>query len=258
MKIGILQGRLSPPVENFYQEFPLDWEKEFENISNLKLHSMEWLVTPNCFNSNPLIVNPKSLYGLPITSVCIDTLVDSKICDSNFISENLDPVCEALKKTKIKTLTIPILDESDLSDCHKRKAFCYIIKAYGEKYKDIRFSFESEIQPEKLNEIVSLCNNFYVTYDTGNITSSGIDHEKYIQFFGSSIINVHLKDRTYKRETVSPLTGDTDFHLIFKNLKKINYKGPFILQTAREEQGKELETIKRHKDLFESLYERYF
>jgi sugar phosphate isomerase/epimerase len=67
-----------------------------------------------------------------------------------------------------------------------------------------------------------------------------------------------LKDRTYERQTVAPLTGDTNFDLIFKKLKEINYSGQFILQTARAESGREYTTIKEHIQIFKDLHEKYF
>ena len=36
MKIGIIQGRLSPPVEGF-QETPKNWQKEFEYLKQLNM-----------------------------------------------------------------------------------------------------------------------------------------------------------------------------------------------------------------------------
>jgi L-ribulose-5-phosphate 3-epimerase UlaE len=54
------------------------------------------------------------------------------------------------------------------------------------------------------------------------------------------------------------MQGDTDFELIFQKLSSINYSGNFILQTARSTDGNELNTINRHKKIFEELYEKHF
>ena len=69
---------------------------------------------------------------------------------------------------------------------------------------------------------------------------------------------MHIKDRTYDRQTVEPMQGDTDFELIFEKLASINYSGNFILQTARSTEGDEVNTINRHKLIFEELYEKHF
>ena len=50
---------------------------------------------------------------------------------------------------------------------------------------------------------------------------------------GERIINIHVKDRPYKGSTVPLGKGDVNFDLIFELIKKYNYNGNLILQTAR-------------------------
>ena len=45
--------------------------------------------------------------------------------------------------------------------------------------------------------------------------------------------NIHIKDRTFRGNSVRLGKGDFDFKSFFKFLKKIRYKGNLILQTAR-------------------------
>ena len=258
MKLGILQGRLSKPVNGLYQEFPRYWRNEFDILEQLGLSGVEWLITPALFENNPFFTDGSNIKELPILSVCADTLVSKLICDKDFLKEHLDPLCVQAYKNGVEILTIPVLDESDLNNDEKRSAFCEIIKGYGKKYPELKFAFEAEMPPNKLNDIVSLCENYYVTYDTGNITSCGVDHGEFIDFFGDKIINVHIKDRTYDRQTVFPTTGDTNFELIFEKLSVIGYDGHFILQTAREEDGHEFKTITKHIKIFKDFYDRYF
>ena len=106
----------------------------------------------------------------------------------------------------------------------------------------------------KLIEILSLSDNFFVTYDTGNITSCGFDHEEYLSLVWPRVKNVHLKDRTFDARTLPPTYGDTNFKQIFNFLKEKGYNGLYTLQTAREESGNEVETIKRHKQTLEKIY----
>ena len=77
----------------------------------------------------------------------------------------------------------------------------------------------------------------------------------YIDSFRDNIKQVHIKDRIRNPlETVIPGEGDTNFSLIFDKLKSINYDGPYTLQTARENDGDEVETIKKHKQTIEGFY----
>ena len=73
MNIGIIQGRLSSPEEGF-QECPKNWEKEFELLKELGLSHVDWIVTKNSFDNNPIFF--KNLNGYPINSICADNLVD--------------------------------------------------------------------------------------------------------------------------------------------------------------------------------------
>jgi hypothetical protein len=256
MKIGIMQGRLSEPVNGHMQEFPENWETEFAIMKEQGFVGAEWLLTKNCFLNNPLITNTEKVAQCAITSICFDVLVDERIIEESFLKDNLVLLCETLMKTAIRNITIPLLEESSMVNDETREQFCRLIAPIGEQFPEIQFSFEAELDYQKLHEIIALSDNFYVTYDTGNMTSCRFDHAEYINFFGSKINNVHLKDRTFQAQTVAPLTGNTDFPTIFTTLHNIGYKGPYILQTARNITGQEVETMLKHKYLFEQLYEQ--
>jgi sugar phosphate isomerase/epimerase len=50
--------------------------------------------------------------------------------------------------------------------------------------------------------------------------------------------------------------GNADFQLFFKKLKEFNYKGPFIMQAYRDDEGLEMfkvqkNWIKKHLDLLQ-------
>ena len=76
MIFGILQGRLSKPVNGKMQEFPLnEWSNEFGNLAKIGLSGIEWLITPKDNLTNPLFTEtnlPKN-----ILSVCVDTMVSN-------------------------------------------------------------------------------------------------------------------------------------------------------------------------------------
>tara|TARA_R110001583_G_scaffold88338_1_gene229231 strand:+ start:831 stop:1610 length:780 start_codon:yes stop_codon:yes gene_type:complete len=256
MKIGVLQGRLSPPTKGHIQEFPINWLKEFELLKAHNLNHIEWIVTTNSFEGNPLFDKSSglNLSDLPIHSVCADNLVDKKFANLTFLEANLIPICESAGYNDIKNITIPLLEDSSIENDELRKQFCDNIVKITSQYSDLVFSFEAELAPEKLIELLKLSDNHVVTYDTGNITSCGLDHIKYINLLHEKINNVHLKDRTFDARTVAPSTGDTNFNLIFKTLKSAGYDGVYTLQTAREKPGAELETILMHRNLFKGMY----
>jgi hypothetical protein len=251
MKLGIIQGRLLEPVSGKIQEFPEDWKLEFEIASRSDIQHIEWLVTKDSFDNNPIFYEDCSSYN--ISSICADNLVDERFVSKDFLDKNLDPICSAALRQNIGFITIPLLEDSDITDKDSRNKFTEHILEYGNKYPTLNFSFEAETHWDNILELVNLRDNFWITYDTGNITSEGFSHEKYIEATHNKINNVHLKDRTHDGQTVTPLAGDTDFLTIFNTLRKVKYDGLYTLQTARGSCGAEKETIANHKTLFEGI-----
>ena len=251
MRVGIIQGRLSEPTLGF-QECPEDWKREFELLSKLNLNHIEWIITSQRFEANPAFHEDISSY--PISSLCADNLVDARITDKEFLNKNLRPICEAALKNNIKQVAIPLLEDSTVENESTRKAFCDEIQEYAEEYKKINFLFEAELDAENLLKIVNLSERFFITYDTGNITSCGFSHKDYLPKVYEKIKNVHLKDRTFDAKTVEPTQGDTNFKEIFNFLKEKGYNKHYTLQTARGITGQELETVIDHKRILEEIY----
>ena len=77
--------------------------------------------------------------------------------------------------------------------------------------------------------------NVKVNYDMGNSASLGFDPGKEIELLGEFIVNVHIKDRVKNGGTVPLGMGDTDFKTVFSGLRKINYDGDLIFQSARQD-----------------------
>lgn len=253
MKLGMIQGRLSKPDVGF-QDTPTDWKREFSLLQESGLSHIEWIITKDSYIDNPFFTEDLKDYS--IYSVCADNLVDFRISDKEYVASVLDPICKAAIKNKVKFVTIPLLEDSDVSDNEIRKSFKESLSHFSLKYPFLNFSLEAELSREKLEELINISDNIYVTYDTGNMTSCGFDHETYIKSLSGKISNVHLKDRKMSGESVPPSTGDTDFSLIFKTLKLIEYPKVFTLQTSREQDGDEINTIIKHSKLLRSIYEQ--
>jgi len=257
MSLGIIQGRLLKPIEGNIQEFPSkNWKEEFETIKDLNLNHIEWIITNKSFNEGVLDLDVSD-YSDKISSVTCDNLISKEIINHEFLSKQLRPICEWAIKNNIKVISIPLLEDSQIltkPSTHNLYNFKKALKPYSLVFPELEFHFEMESPWHIANELVSDCPNFFLIYDTGNITSCGFDHKEWITNSLPLIKNVHLKDRTIKPlKTVKPFTGDTDFKLIFKTLKELNYDGKFTLQLAREEEGNEIETTKKHIKLFKNL-----
>lgn len=259
MKLGIVQGRLLKPIEGRIQEFPKHhWIKEFDYIDNIGLNHIEWVITRKSIDEGVLNLNIKSLNN-KISSITCDNLITEKtLIDFTFLSKELRPICEWAVMNEIKCISIPLLEESKLTNNNKQ-LFFDLIKPYSLVFPELEFHFEMESDWDIAIELVSLCNNFYLIYDTGNMTSCKFKHEEWLANCIDFIKNVHIKDRTINPiKTVEPLTGDTDFELIFKKLNELKYEGLFTLQLARGEEGKEIETTIKHIEIFKKIYEEKF
>ncbi len=253
MKIGIIQGRLSKPVQDHIQEFPInEWEREFIEAKEIGLTHIEWIVTENSFKYNPIF--SKMLDHYFISSICCDNLINEKIYDLKFLQEMLTPICESAEKLQIGYLTIPILEKSSMENEKIMIEFIKNINIIHKSFPNLYFSFEPELSISKIEKIISSNDHFYVTYDTGNISSYGINHIDFIYSLIHKINNVHLKDRL-QGKTVIPFSGDTDFLNIFKYLKELNYNSIFTMQLARNNNCKEKIYIKKMKTIFENMYE---
>ena len=251
MEIGIIQGRLSTPDEGF-QECPVSWKKEFETLKRLKLNHVEWIVTKSSFHNNPIFLRDVRSY--PVHSICADNVVSTLVDNREFLEHNLFPICEAALRNNIKSVTIPLLEDSSLEDDKKLDNFCRSFSHVCDRYPSIQFSLETELSLSKVPKLLNASNNVFLTYDTGNTTSYGISHKDYILNFSDRVTNVHIKDRKMSGISVPPLTGDTKFNNIFKHLIQSGYKGVYTLQTARGLVKQEEETISNHAKIIRSVY----
>ena len=115
------------------------------------------------------------------------------------------------------------------------------------KAKDfgITISLEADLAPKDLLDLVERFADPFlkITYDSGNSSSLGYDSYEEISAYGNHLANVHIKDRVFGGTTVPLGTGDTNFEKLFRGLKEQGYQGSFTLQAARQEEGKETETI---------------
>ena len=62
--------------------------------------------------------------------------------------------------------------------------------------------------------------------------------------------NIHIKDRKKFGNTVRLGKGNWNYNAFFNKIKKINYKGYFILQTARSNSRRHIEELKFNKNFF--------
>ena len=258
-QLGIMQGRLSPIINNKIQAFPQkNWSKEFKKINKLKIENLEWTLDYKNIKKNPIflkegikqIIYLKKKNYIKIESLTGDCFMQKPFWKKKYESYAyiLTDVLNACKKIKIKNIIIPLVDKGFIKNRYELQNLIKICKQHKSKIKhnNQRILFEVDLIPKKvLNFIKKLDVNYFgINYDIGNSASQNYDSLKEIQIYGKYIKNVHIKDRVKYGNTVRLGKGNADFDQVFKALKKINYRGKFTLQTARSPNNKHIEEIK--------------
>tara|TARA_X000000950_G_scaffold275453_1_gene361875 strand:- start:26069 stop:26905 length:837 start_codon:yes stop_codon:yes gene_type:complete len=262
--IGFMQGRLSDVIGGVIQEFPWkSWREEFVIANEIGIHTMEWTLDQKDLYLNPLMTEKgreeifrlSRQWSISIPSLTGDCFMQHPFWKSEGKKqeklvvdfENIVQACGALK---IGIIVIPLVDNGSLENLEQENALIHILEKYMLLLKklNLRIAFESDFSPQELSRFIGRLefNVFGINYDIGNSAALGFtpDHEFF--HYGHRVINIHVKDRPLGMTTVPLGLGDADFESVFMNLEKHNYKGSYILQTARDGKGQHAQVIKKY------------
>ena len=248
--IGIMLGRLSHPVDNQIQNFPMDtWQKEFLLAEKIGFEVIEWVfdLNPNpIMNKNQLseIKEISKKHTISINSVCADYFMSKKLVDVSQYDlekniETLKQLIENCNYLGIKWLEIPLVDSSSLKNRNSQQKLVENLNPvldYAEK-NNVFLTFETDLEPLTFkNFLINFEHkNIKANYDVGNSTSLGYDVKNELEILSPWISNIHVKDRLIGGSTIPLGSGDVDFEQFFSALSTINYQGDLIIQGARED-----------------------
>ena len=140
-RIGIMQGRLSRPINNRIQSFPLNsWEDEFYLAKEIGFELIEWVLDEN-IQDNPILNKKhfskinfiKNETGININSICCDYFMKNSLSKNSksFSEKNLEImnflIEESCPLNNIKIIDLPLVGEESLK---KKKKFLKIIKMF--------------------------------------------------------------------------------------------------------------------------------
>ena len=249
MRLGIIQGRLSPPVRGQIQAFPIDtWRQEFILLKELNLNHIEWIQTE--------VTDPWPDRHDSISSICCDYLMDPRFRlmskDGLIWTEiGLHTAARHATDVGIERLTIPLLEDSSVADPVIREVFMKAVSKTLREWPTVHLSFETDLSDPRIASALTgpvWDSRLSLTYDTGNMTSAGVDHVPYLFHVIDRVGNVHLKDRTKDGQTLPPGEGETNFDDIFATLYELGYNGLVTMQFARGKDREEFETIRNYRD----------
>ena len=272
-RIGFMQGRLSEPIDNKIQSFQTyTWEEEFKWAKEINLKNMEWTIDYQNILKNPLmLINGnkrinflKKEYGLNIPSITCDCFMQEpfwKVYNPNKnekLTNLFYKLVQACKIIDCRIIVLPLVDNGKLETNEQEQ---YLIDFLNENIKffkanKVKIAFEIDYEPKRVAIFLEHLNsNFFgINYDIGNSASLGFNPEKEFLEYGDRIINVHIKDRKFKGNTVQLGKGDADIPLVLSLLKRYKYSGNFIFQTARTSKGNHINLIQEYyTNLLDSL-----
>ena len=270
-KIGIMQGRLSPPVGAAIQAFPLaTWREEFFAAKQVPLHHIEWIFDTED-SLNP-IANDAGIAEIKSLSRQCEVKVNS-LCADFFMSELLlgkspvqDKVCaEKLgwllvqgAKLGIKYIVLPFVDRSVIKTDADKKRLIDLMQAFAPHLErfGVEFHLETSLPPAPFAHVLESMGSPFVkiNYDTGNSASLGYDMNEEFAAYGEYIGSIHIKDRLRGAGTVPLGKGHVEFLKLPSALEKIDYQGDFVLQVARGETGDEISWARRNIAFLNNLF----
>ena len=266
-KLGVMQGRLLPKYQGRYQAFPIgNWQNEFKIAKECGLDLIEFILDFNEAEKNPLlnlegvekITDSIEDSGVSVRTICADYFMeaplhsnDNKVVEKSY--KVLEKLIDAAKILKITDIVIPCVDQSSLKTKEAVSRFVKSIKRIIPtlEKENINLSLETDLAPKPFIELLSKLNsnNITVNYDIGNSAALGFNSYEELTAYGDRITDIHIKDRILGGGPIELGKGNADFVKFFNELKNFDYKGPFIMQAYRDDEGieifkKQLEWVK--------------
>ena len=242
---GIVQGRLikSPPGE--LQWFPQDaWDKEFYIASAIGIENIELIAERVHNEKNPIwsdigvekLLKLSNKTNVNIHTLCNDHVVDFSLAKNpSVLKQNLELIKRG-KKLRCNKYVLPLFEKSELN-MKNYLNFIDPISVISNACDEagMVLCLETILNAKELLMVLNKFENknIKVVFDTGNRIAFGHDLYNDIIMLGDKIEHVHIKDKNKTNENVLLSTGLVDFNMVFKALKKINYKKSYTFETFR-------------------------
>ena len=261
MNLGIMQGRLVPPVNGQLQAFPQSWGIELDVLRELGVGCMEWIYDGD--EENPIanfggaqIIGRFRHPDAVVHSLCADYFVKAPLL--RIPEQVYDQRLERLKwlifqchVARIPILVLPFVDDNSIRNDSELYDVSDMMHSIGKLAKacDVIICLETNLSPADTQRLLYKCpRHIGINYDTGNSASLGYNIEEEWNAYGEAIANVHIKDRLLNGGSVPLGEGCANFDTLAKMLNKFEYNGNLILQVARGESGKEVEWYHKNRN----------
>jgi hexulose-6-phosphate isomerase len=267
--IGIMQGRLVPPEEGRIQAFPRErWAAEFPAAAEAGLDAIEWVYDTYGLGSNPLetdqgvssIQQLSARHRVAVRSVCADYFMDfafvrATAADREERLERLAWLMRQAARIGVTRVVLPFVDQSAIRDAADQEVAVEALERSlpSAETCGVELHLETSLTPDSFAALLSRLPHPFikVNYDSGNSSSLGYRPAEEFAAYGKRVGSVHIKDRVRGAGTVPLGEGDADFPALFAALRRIEYRGDFILQVARGPAGDEVAWARKNRAFVE-------
>ena len=252
-QLGVMQGRLLPKYQGRYQAHPVGyWQREFALAAEFNLKFIEFILDYNDVEANPLStaagldnlseVIAKS--GVGVRSICADYFMEAPLHRAATRDKSaliLRGLIEAAPQIGVRDIIIPCVDQASLKTSSDQVELIASLRDFLPlaDLNDVNLALETDLGPRDFANLIERFASRRVTvnYDTGNSAASGFRPQEEINAYGHAISEVHIKDRKRGGGSTVLGTGDTNFKEFFRSLDPAAYRGIFIMQAFRDDDG---------------------
>src|SRR5438067_3257619 len=212
-RVGIMQGRLVPPVGDRIQSFPTEnWRHESPAARAAGLDSIEWIYDAGNDGANPIasddgIAEMRALsseHGIDVVSLCADYFMAEPLLKGTAEERStrltkLDWLLDHCEKSGIQRIVLPFVDNSKLetdSDLDELAVLLRELTPQAAK-AGVEIHLETSLAPARFALLLEEIGepSVRVNYDSGNSASLGFCVEEEFAAYGNAIGSVHIRDR---------------------------------------------------------------
>ena len=246
-----MQGRLCPDDNKVLQVFPeKSWREEVDEASRIGFSCFEYLwdkenVFEEIFSDSKnfnFIQNKLTNCGLIAKTVCADALCNfSLIDDREMFFEELQKILLFFRGTTVDIIVVPFFDDNLVVDHAGFECAVEALKQYmfdnPSVVSDYRFALEVDMQGDKLRTGLdaNVDSQIGICLDVGNCSGSNFNIENEFVLLKNYIMHVHIKDKLKGGPNVPLGQGAVNFQVVDDVIKKIDYTGDLVFETAYEE-----------------------
>ena len=273
IRIGLMQGRLLPPLRHPIQEFPAErWPDEFPLAASLGFDNIEFIFGGDAIERHPLledgcasIAARVAASGVAAGSGCADYFMQPAFHPGGHgeVRSRVDLLRRLVRHVAhlgVTDIVIPCVDAASLKSAADQDrlmaALTEIVPACAEA--SVRLALELDLPPGATRHLLERCQSPWirVNYDVGNSVAMGFDPAEEWAAYGTHISSVHVKDRLHGGGTVPLGSGDVDFEQFFHVTSTHGYEGLFTIQGARGTDH--VQTAGRYHTFVRALTDRYY